>query len=287
VSDRHDGTPLAIVCGAGRFPLVVADDVVSRGRPVFLIGMAGVTDPAISAHPHALIRMGQFGRILDLARGAGARDMLFVGAMTRPATWRDVRPDVRLLMLLPRLIRAFRGGDDHLLTALAGAISDAGFTVRGVQEVAPRLMLAEGAAGSASPSAAEIADAEFGFRVLAALSPFDVGQGLVVHNRRVLAVEAAEGTDLMLARVADLRAAGRLHLKGRCGVFVKAPKRGQDRRMDTPAVGPETIARLGAAGLAGIAVAAGEVMAVDAERLTAAADDAGIFVAGFQQEGGA
>lgn len=283
MTDGHDGTPLAIVCGAGRFPLVVAEEVVRGGRPVFLIGMGGVSDPEIAQRPHAFIRMGQFGRILELARGAGARDILFVGAMTRPATWRDARPDLRLLMLLPRLVRAFRGGDDHLLSALAGAITEAGFTVRGVHEVAPRLMLPDGASGALSPSPGEIADARFGFEVLAALSPFDVGQGLVVHNRRVLAVEAAEGTDLMLARVAELRASGRLHLKGRCGVFIKAPKRGQDRRMDTPAIGPHTISRLEAAGLAGIAVAAGEVMAVDGGDLIESADQAGIFVSGFRQ----
>ena len=93
--------------------------------------------------------------------------------------------------------------------------------------------------------------------LLAATSPFDIGQAAVIARHRVLAIEAAEGTDAMLERVAALRAAGRIGLPPGVGVLVKAPKRRQDRRYDLPSIGPDTVARVAAAGLAGIAVVAG------------------------------
>ena len=155
--------------------------------------------------------------------------------------------------------------------------------MRGVAEVAPDLMLPAGPLGGARASKSHLADAAHGFEVLDALSPFDVGQGVVIAGRRVIAIEASEGTDLMLERIARLREANRLRVRKGQGVFVKAAKRGQDIRLDTPAIGPETVARVRAAGLAGIAVAAGQVMAIDAEKMIAAADEAGLFLVGVDR----
>ena len=125
------------------------------------------------------------------------------------------------------------------------------------------------------------ADIAFGARLLEALSGFDAGQGAVVAAGRVLAIEAAEGTDAMLARVAELRANGRLRRMGPAGVLVKAPKRGQDLRLDMPAVGPNTIEGAARAQLRGVALAAGRVLLVERERCAREADAAGLFAYGF------
>ncbi len=113
------------------------------------------------------------------------------------------------------------------------------------------------------------------------MSPFDIGQGAVISAERAFAIEAAEGTDRMLARVAEMRGNGRLKLKGRAGVFVKAAKRGQDVRLDLPAVGPDTIAAAKRAQLVGIAISAGEVLIADRARFVKAAEEAGLFVFGW------
>jgi DUF1009 family protein len=97
----------------------------------------------------------------------------------------------------------------------------------------------------------------------------------------VLAIEAAEGTDAMLARVAEMRASGRLRLSGSVGVLVKAPKRGQDLRLDMPAIGPRTIEGVAQAQLRGAAIAAGQVLMLQRDRCAREADAAGLFVAGF------
>jgi hypothetical protein len=115
------------------------------------------------------------------------------------------------------------------------------------------------------------------------MGPFDVGQAVVVADNHVLAVEAAEGTDNLVLRLADLRRQGRVATPERVGVLVKAPKPAQDRRFDLPAIGPATVTNAARAGLAGIAVAAGNTIIADAAETVAAADDAGIFLAGVSE----
>src|SRR6185437_3241048 len=126
----------------------------------------------------------------------------------------------------------------------------------------------------------ELADVALGLEYLQATSPFDVGQAVVVADRHVLATEAAEGTDGMLARVAELRKIRRIHAPVGSGVLVKAPKRGQDRRFDLPSIGPQTVENVVNAGLGGIAVTAGTTIVADSERLVSAADAAKVFVLG-------
>jgi DUF1009 family protein len=271
--------PLALVCGAGQFPLAVAQSVSASGRPVFLIGVRGAADIQIEKYPHGWIGMGRLGRLFDLARKAGAADIAFVGAVPRPVFGFDFIPDWRFLKLM---LKGLGGGDNHLLTNFAAAVEREGFKVRGVHEVAPGLILPTGTLGRHEPSPEARNAATLGMDVLNALGPYDIGQSAVVADRRVVAVEAAEGTDLMLARVAELRASGRLKIAAAKSVFVKTAKSGQDLRLDTPAIGVETVTRVKAAGLSGLAVAAGQVMTPDLGALIAAADEAGLFVIGME-----
>ena len=128
-----------------------------------------------------------------------------------------------------------------------------------------------------SPSAENRADIDMAFEVVRALGRFDVGQAAVVVKGHVLAVEAAEGTDAMLARCAELRQSGRAARGGRAGVLVKAPKPGQEERVDMPTIGPDTVNKAAAAGLAGIAVAGQVLMAERAATIAAAEPARAIF----------
>lgn len=275
----QERAPLALVCGAGQFPLAVADAVISSGRSIYLIGVRGAADPSISKYPHGWIGMGRLGRMLKLAREAGARDIAFVGAVPRPAASLDFIPDLRFLKLM---LSYLGGGDNDMLTHFAREVERDGFKVRGVHEVAPALILPAGVIGRHPPLPEAEAATRLGMDVLSALGPYDIGQGVVVADRRVVAIEAAEGTDSMLDRVAELRASGRLKIAASKSVFVKTAKRGQDLRLDTPAIGLATIQKVKAAGLAGIAVAAGQVMTPDLGALIEAADKAGLFIFGAE-----
>jgi DUF1009 family protein len=151
----------------------------------------------------------------------------------------------------------------------------------GVKDAAPDLLMPAGCITRAAPDGTTAADIARGQAVLDALGPFDIGQAAVVIDGHVVAVEDIEGTDGLLTRVARLREQGRIRAKPGRGVLVKAPKRGQDLRYDLPAVGVRTVEGAALAGLAGIAVAAGNTVVADAQAMIEAADKAGLFVTGL------
>lgn len=279
-SVSHDG-PLALICGGGSLPLAVADSAAARGRRVLLFPVRGAADPADYAGraDQHWVHYGQFGTVARVARSHHCRDMVLLGWLVRPSL-RQLRPDFLTLRVLPHVVRAFRGGDDHLLSSIARVIERHGFCLLGAHEVAPEILMPEGVLGRAQPSERDRADVALGFDYLRAAGPFDIGQAVVVANNHVLAVEAAEGTDHMLARVAQLRQSGRISAAKGTGVLVKAPKPAQDRRFDLPSIGPRTVEGVAAAGLGGMAVTAGSTIIAEPGRLIQAADRTNVFVLG-------
>ena len=287
MSEKPDGGPgapvsgpLAILCGAGAFPLEVAGEARRAGRDPFLVGVVGATESSIEAYPHVWVRMGEVGKLFAALKGRAIAEMVIIGAMTRPE-FADLRLDWGAVKRAAGLAQLFRRGDNGLLAGVAAIFEREGVRVVGVHEIAPRLLAPVGPIGARGASDEDEIDIALGARLLAALSTFDAGQGVIIAAGRVLAIEAAEGTDAMLARVADMRGRGRLRLSGLAGVLVKAPKRGQDLRLDMPAIGPKTIEAAAKAQLRGVAAAAGHVLILGRDRCAREADAAGQFVAGF------
>ena len=275
--------PLAIICGGGGFPGAVAAAVAGRGRRPVMFGIKGWADAAvIEGYTHHWIAIGQAGRFFRLARAENCREVLFIGTLLRPPIT-QLRLDWPTIRLMPHLVRSFRGGDDKLLSGVAAVAESGGLRVVGIKEVAPEVFVPEGVLGRYQPSERDNKDIARALSVIATLGPFDVGQAAIVANNNVLAVEAAEGTDNMLARIAELRRLGRVTLPPGVGVLVKAPKPGQDRRFDLPSIGPRTIENVARAGLAGLAVTAGSTMIAEPDQVTAAADRAKIFLIGVRE----
>jgi DUF1009 family protein len=229
---------------------------------------------------HHWISVGQLGRAVKLFRAENCRDLVFIGALVRPAL-SEIRLDWGTLRVMGRVWAAFRGGDDHLLSGIGRILEQDGFRMVGIKDVAPDLLMPEGCITRKLPDENASADIARGRAVLAALGPFDIGQATIVIDGHVVGVEDIEGTDGLLARVAQLREAGRIRAKPARGVLVKAPKSGQDLRFDLPTIGPRTIEAAVRAGLAGVAVVAGNTIVAEPQAMIEAADKAGLFVAGL------
>jgi DUF1009 family protein len=278
------GGPIAIVSGGGTLPFATADAAMQRGRRAVLLALRGSADPArVADYPHHWIAVGQIGRMCRLARQEGCRDIVFIGGLVRP-TLSQLRFDFETVRLLPRLARIFRGGDGHFFHGIVNIFEERGFNVVGAHEVAPSILMPEGPLGRNRPGATDLADIQRGLEFLRATGPFDVGQAVVIAQSRILGVEAAEGTDHMLGRFADVRRSGRIRIPAGTGVLVKAPKQDQDRRIDLPSIGPKTIDSAINAGLNGIAVVAGSAIMAEPEQIAEMADRANLFVVGVRDE---
>jgi UDP-2,3-diacylglucosamine hydrolase len=272
---------IGVVAGGGAMPFAVADSLIARGVNPVLFALRGACDPVrVERFRHHWISVGQYGRAVSLFREENCRDLLFIGSLVRPGL-SEIRLDWGTLRILGRVLAAFRGGDDHLLSGIGGILERDGFRMVGIRDVAPDLLMPEGCLTRAAPDDSSAADIARGREVLRALSPYDIGQAAVVIDGHVVGVEDIEGTDGLLGRVARLRGEGRIRAKASRGVLVKAPKSGQDLRFDLPTMGPQTVEGAAAAKLAGIAIVAGNTLVVEPQAMITAADAAGIFVTGL------
>lgn len=240
-----------------------------------MLAINGETDPkTIEDCDHAWRDIAAVGGIVDALKSAGCEEVVLIGPLHRPQ-FSALKPDWQGVKLLPRILKAARVGDDALLTVVVQFLEEQGFRVVGADEILTDMAAPLGDLGAHTPSAEDRADIARGVAVGRALGAADVGQAVVVREGVVLAVEAAEGTDAMLARCAALKG----DTDG--GVLVKLPKPEQERRADLPTIGVSTVERAIAAGLHGIAVEAGGALVVDREAVVARADAAGLFVAGI------
>ena len=262
-------------------PFAVADSLTARGINPVLFALRGACDPVrVERFRHHWISIGQLGKATRLFRAENCRDLVFIGTLVRPAL-SEVRLDWGTLRVIGRVWAAFRGGDDHLLSGIGRILEQDGFRMVGIKDVAPDLLMPEGCLTLKAPDEKAAADIARGRELLRALSPFDIGQATVVIDGHVVGVEDIEGTDGLLARVARLRAEGRIRARTARGVLVKAPKSGQDLRFDLPTMGPRTVEGAAAAQLAGIAIVAGNTIVVEPQAVIEAADAAGLFVTGL------
>ena len=265
---------LGILAGSGTLPRRAAEAAKSAGRTVFIVAFHGQTDPkTVEGRPHAWVKLGEAGRTIAELKKAGVTDLVMAGAVQRPSL-PELGLDWRGAQLFAR-IGARALGDDGLLKAVAHELESEGFRLIGVDSILSGGMIATGVLGRHSPDPQATADIARGVEVARALGLVDVGQSVVVQQGLVLGVEAIEGTDALLTRVATLSRAG----PG--GVLVKISKPQQDRRVDLPTIGPATIDRAIAAGLRGVAVEAGGTIVLEQPACIAKADAAGLFIVGL------
>lgn len=259
-------------------PLEVAAAAAKAGRDFVVLALRGQVGSEIERFPHEWLHVGEVGRLFKLLSKHECGELVITGHVRRPEV-KNIRFDLGGMMNLPRILAMMMGGDNRLLSRMISFIEErGGVRVVGPDEIAPGLVLGEVSVGRRKPSRQDVEDIAVGRDVLAALAPFDVGQGVVVDRGRVIAVEAAEGTDAMLARCAEMRGE---QVRQPSGVLVKAPKESQDLRIDLPTIGTGTVEAAAVARLRGIAAQAGATLVADLEDMAAAAARLRLFVTGF------
>ncbi len=274
---------LGLIAGGGTLPLEIAEHCRLSGRPLFVVRLKGFAEPALAAYEGADIGLAELGKCLKALKRAACQAVCLAGRVSRP-DFAALVPDLRGLAALPGALAAGRQGDDALLRFLVGEFEKEGFAVEGAEAVMHDLALPLGPLGAHAPTPEQLADAHQALDVARAIGRFDIGQAVVVCDGLVLAVEAQEGTDAMLTRVAGLPA----HLHGVAGaprgVLAKAPKPIQETRIDLPAMGVATVRAAAAAGLAGVVGEAGRLLVLDRAEAVALADQLGLFILGVEPQ---
>ena len=271
--------PLGIIAGGGPLPGQVAAAAQAAGRRVFIAGVEGFAEPAVlTPFAHKLFRLGAVGAMIRAFRDEGCTDLVMIGPVKRPS-FLSLRPDAEGARLLARVGKAAFLGDDGLLAAIVRVLGEEGFNMLGAHEILTSALAPEGLLSKVAPDAQAQADIARGLAVLKLLGAADIGQACVVQQGIVLAVEAVEGTDAMLARLPAVTR------PGPGGVLVKIAKPGQERRADLPTLGTATLNNLCAAGLRGVAFEAGGTILAGRDAMVEIADARGLFLLGLAVTG--
>jgi DUF1009 family protein len=267
---------LGLIAGNGRFPFLVLDAARASGHDVTVIALKDEAFPdlaTVAARPPAAvlhwIGIGQLGKCISLLKEAGASQAVMAGQVKHTKLFTDIRPDLTALSLITKLKAR---NTDAIISAVADVLRDHGITLLDSTAFLAPLLAREGVLTRRAPAPDEQADLAFGYGVADAIAGLDIGQTIAVKSAAVVAVEAMEGTDAVIARAGQLA--------GRGVRIVKVAKPKQDMRFDVPVVGVSTIEAMKDAGATLLSVDAGKTLMIDGEAIIKAADDADIAIVG-------
>jgi DUF1009 family protein len=267
---------LGLIAGNGRFPFLVLDAARRAGHDVTVIALKEETFPDLvqaARQPPAAdvhwISLGQLARCISLLKDAGVTRAVMAGQVKHTKLFADIVPDLTLLGVLARLDAR---NTDALISGVANVLRDHGIELMDSTAFLAPLMARAGVLSRRPPDGSERTDLEFGYRVADVIAGLDIGQTIVVKSSAVVAVEAMEGTDAVIARAGQLAGAGTR--------VVKVAKPKQDMRFDVPVVGVSTIEAMKTVGATLLSVDAGKTLLIDGDAIFAAADEAGIAIVG-------
>ena len=270
---------LGLIAGGGGLPQAVAQRCEAEGRPIYIVRLEGFADPHLARWPGGDFGMAQIGAILKALKAEGCGAVCLAGIVNRP-DFKSLKLDFKGATLLPGIIAAAAKGDDALLRKILSAFEAEGFIVEGADDILGGETLPPGPLGRVTPTPEQLEDLKKALYVAEKTGELDIGQGAVVCDGLVLAVEAQEGTDAMLRRVADLPVDLRGAVTDRRGALAKAPKPIQDLRVDMPVIGARTLELAAQAGLSGVGGVAGRLILIDRPAIIETADRLGLFVWG-------
>lgn len=266
--------PLGIIAGSGELPRQILRACAHMGRAAFTIGFENITEDETLRHgPHAKVHLGKVGAAIKKLKAQGVAEVLLAGRVGRP-TLSALKMDFTGMKLLHALSKLDSHGDDKVFSTIIGFLEKQGFAVVGAEDVLQSLLIPKGTLGAVSPDAIAARDIDMGMKAALAIGSLDIGQAVIVQQGTILGVEAAEGTDQLIARCKAYQA------EGVGGVLVKMKKPQQDARVDLPSIGTHTIENAYMNGLRGIAVQAGATLVINRDAVIQRADELGLFVVG-------
>mgnify|MGYP003685854391 FL=1 len=265
---------LAIIAGNGSIPFYLIEECNKIGREYCLIIIEGHGKELSEKYdPDYTVSLSKMGRAVKYVKNIGIKHILMVGGVKRPSL-KNIIPDLWTAKFLTT-ISSKVSGDNSVLSKLTKALEREGFIIVAPEEVLPNLICPKGTLGKVKPNQQNNEDISTGYRIAKIIGANDIGQSIIIENGLVIAVEAAEGTDRMIKRSLNLKK------EKKAGVLIKVIKPMQDKRIDRPVIGIDTIKAVKKAGLDGIALESNEILILNYSDVILYADEEGLFVEGI------
>jgi len=265
---------LAIIAGNGNIPFYLLEECERQGKDYCLIIIEGHGQELANKYKvDFTVSLSKMGKAIKFVKDLEIRDILMVGGINRPSI-KNIIPDLWTAKFLAKISTNI-SGDNSILSNLTKSLENEGFKILAPENIIPSLLCPTGILGNHKPNTENKKDILDGFKIAKTLGSNDIGQSLVIENGLVLAVEAAEGTDSMIIRAASLKK----EEKG--GVLIKIIKPQQDKRIDRPVIGINTLKAIKDAGFEGVAIESNEILIINFNEVISYANDEGLFIEGI------
>lgn len=274
---------IAIIAGSGNLPEITANAIKAAGHEPLVIMIEGEAAPELQKFEHRKFPLADLASCLKFMKSQNVTTIVMAGGVSSRPKLIDIKWSVDVLLAIPRIVKTLAKGDDSILRTVIGIFESHGMKIIGVHQVVPDIVVEEGAITRRKPGKSDWNNIRPAIAASRLLGRIDVGQAAVSVGGRVVALEGAEGTAAMLARVAEMRNSGRIS-RTKPGVLVKCLKPGQEVRVDMPAMGEQTVQQARDAGLSGIALEAGSTLILDYQRTVSKADELNLFIFGHSLE---
>src|SRR5262249_7344883 len=207
------------------------------------------------------VSLGQLGTWMDLLKQAGVTQAVMAGQVKHTKLFADIVPD---MMALGVLMRLKSKNTDAIISGVADVLRENGIELLDSTTFLQPLLAKPGVLTNRHPTDDEQTDFPFAYRIADTIAGLDIGQTIAVKSSAVVAIEAMEGTDLVIERAGQLAGAGVR--------IVKVAKPNQDMRFDVPVIGVATIDAMRAAGATALSVDAARTLMLDGDAIIKAAN---------------
>jgi len=268
---------LGIIAGAGDLPAQLVSTCLHKNITPHIVAIKGHAHPdLVGEHSHFWSGLGSVGKVIKFFKDNDVRDLVMIGSVKRPSLT-ELKPDLKTIKIISKIGLKMLG-DDGLLSALKQELMHEGFNVHGIQDFCENLLLQAGPLGKVTPLDDDIESINHGLKISQAIGALDIGQSVVVQNGVILGVEGVEGTDALITRCGELKKAGR------GPILVKTCKPQQDKALDLPTIGQNTVQSAYDAGFSGIIAHTDNVLITDSKMVAQYADQYKIFVVGMNPD---
>ncbi len=222
------------------------------------------------------LSIGQLGKALSLLKENNCKKVIFAGRVNRP-NFKYTKFDFQALYYLPKIIKGSKKGDSYIIKEIIKIFNKKNIKVIRQNFFNPELTLRKGIFTKTKPDKTNQKDIILGKKVINTLNKNNVGQGIVISNNRIIAIEDIKGTDSMLIRAHKVLK--RMYKKKRVGILLKYPKVNQDLRIDLPTVGIKTLKKCADIGLKGIVLKSKQNIFIEKEKMITLANKSKMFIA--------
>ena len=249
---------IGIIAGSGHFPLFIA----KQNKNAFVLCIENHSNSQNFKNKSINVSLLNPDMWIEILKNEDVTHIVFAGKINRPKMiYENLNENAKALISQISIL-----GDNSAVNIIEKFFKKFGFEILPIQSVVNNCFFSKGFHLEKNISIKFMEyikkSTNLGVSLLNVLSKFDFGQSVVVSADIVYAIEGPEGTNAMIDR-AGLLSFNNLNLHDYGPILIKIPKVNQNKAIDLPVIGVETVKKCLKSGFSSIVVSSEGTLIMD------------------------